>query len=79
MRGRRKPFEAWSIGASKAAAQPLDDVAQQKLDRDETIASDLRFQQALDNAIQAKLEICSTSINTTPCTKSPIFVPGHDY
>jgi hypothetical protein len=73
-----KPFEAYSIGQSKSAAGPLDDVDQMKLERERVIASDLAFQAALDHAITAKLETCSTSPSTEPGTRKPISIP-HDY
>ena len=75
----KKPFEAYSVGQCKSAEAPLDDREQMKLAREQITASDIAFQQALDNAIQAKLEVCSTSPSTELRTRKPRFISGHEF
>jgi len=78
MKTRAKPFENRLDGCSKSAADPLDDTDLIRYSRKRTIAADTAFQAALDHAITAKLETCSTSPSTEPGTRKPIFV-SHDY
>ena len=75
---RAKPFENRLDGCSKSAADSLDDTEIIRYSRERTIAADSAFQAALDHAITAKLEVCSTSPSTELGTRSPVFIP-HDY
>ena len=77
MKERTKPFENTLDGCSKSCAEPLDDTQMFRYSQEQIIASDKAFQAALDRAVTMKLERCSTSVNTAPCTKNPIFIP-HD-
>jgi hypothetical protein len=71
---RSRPFVNKLDGRSKAAEGALDDANQIKLERERITASDIAFQQALDRAISAKLEVCSTSPSTALGTKKPVFI-----
>jgi hypothetical protein len=74
----KKPSTERSVYGGLAAEGELDDSVFLEQVREKIVASDIAFQAALDHAITAKLEICSTSPSTEPGTRKPKFIP-HDY
>jgi len=66
-------------GQSAINTRPLDDREQMKAWREQIVAQDTAFTAALDKAIQAKLEVCSTAISTSPGTRRPRYFGGHEF
>jgi hypothetical protein len=57
---------------------PLDDTDQRQRRRQDAVAADEAFRQAVTKAVAAGQECAPTSPSTKLDTKNPIFVPTHD-